>query len=82
MVKDTVLYIVRHGESMGNLARRLQGQTDFPLSPLGEEQAALAAQRLAGNPFPQCTPALLSGHTGPHRSSPPATACRCGPMPG
>ena len=30
MVKDTVLYIVRHGESMGNLARRLQGQTDFP----------------------------------------------------
>lgn len=51
MVKDTVLYIVRHGESMGNLARRLQGQTDFPLSPLGEEQAALAAQRLAGEPL-------------------------------
>ena len=51
MVKDTVLYIVRHGESMGNLARRLQGQTDFPLSPLGEEQAALVARRLAGEPL-------------------------------
>lgn len=51
MVKDTVLYIVRHGESMGNLSRHLQGRTDAPLSPHGEEQAALVAQRLKREPI-------------------------------
>lgn len=50
MVKDTVLYIVRHGESMGNLSRHLQGRTNAPLSPHGKEQAALVAGRLEGEP--------------------------------
>ncbi|MCL4834320.1 MAG: phosphoglycerate mutase family protein [Caldilineaceae bacterium] len=41
------LWLIRHGESVGNRDRIYQGQNDLPLSPLGHEQAALLAQRLA-----------------------------------
>lgn len=41
------LLLVRHGQSTWNDAGRWQGQADPPLSPLGEEQAAEAASRLA-----------------------------------
>ncbi|MED3646392.1 histidine phosphatase family protein [Halalkalibacterium halodurans] len=34
------LYLIRHGESMGNKLGKIQGTEDFPLSPLGEKQAA------------------------------------------
>jgi broad specificity phosphatase PhoE len=34
------LLLVRHGESEGNLAGRLQGSVDSPLTPLGRSQAA------------------------------------------
>lgn len=33
------LYLIRHGESVGNTQQIIQGQSDFPLSSLGEEQA-------------------------------------------
>ena len=42
------LYLVRHGESTWNLARRSQGQTPHPsLTPTGVEQARRAAELLA-----------------------------------
>jgi broad specificity phosphatase PhoE len=40
------LFLVRHGESVGNSENRLQGQTDYDLSDLGRRQAELTAQRL------------------------------------
>ena len=43
------LLLVRHGQSTWNDQGRWQGQADPPLSPLGEEQAAEAAERLAGS---------------------------------
>ncbi len=44
----TRLALVRHGQSTWNALGRWQGQADPPLSPLGEEQAAEAAERLLG----------------------------------
>jgi probable phosphoglycerate mutase len=41
------LLLVRHGESTWNAQSRWQGQADPPLSPLGEQQAEEAAERLA-----------------------------------
>ena len=41
------LYLVRHGQSTGNIAGTLMGQSDHPLTPLGEDQARAAAERLA-----------------------------------
>jgi broad specificity phosphatase PhoE len=39
--------LIRHGESMGNVEWRLQGQREFPLSERGRLQAELLARRLA-----------------------------------
>ncbi len=41
------LILVRHGETMYNAQRRLAGQSDIPLSPLGRRQAAALGQSLA-----------------------------------
>jgi probable phosphoglycerate mutase len=41
---------VRHGESTWNAERRVQGQTDVPLSETGLAQAREAATRIAGKP--------------------------------
>ena len=41
------LYLVRHGQSTGNVGGTLMGQSDHPLTPLGEDQARAAAERLA-----------------------------------
>lgn len=40
------LILVRHGESVGNFENRLQGQTDYDLTPRGQAQAARTAHRL------------------------------------
>jgi probable phosphoglycerate mutase len=42
-----VLYLVRHGQTAYNLARRYQGALDSPLTALGEQQAMAAGRRLA-----------------------------------
>jgi len=42
----TRLLLVRHGESIWNAQRRWQGQADVPLSPVGEQQARVAATQL------------------------------------
>jgi probable phosphoglycerate mutase len=43
-------FFVRHGESTWNAARRVQGQSDVPLSEAGLAQAHEAAARIAGQP--------------------------------
>ena len=44
----TRLLLVRHGESTWNAEHRWQGHSDPPLSDLGERQARLAAEAIAG----------------------------------
>jgi broad specificity phosphatase PhoE len=47
------IMLLRHGESEGNLAGRMQGRLDYPLTALGREQAARAGEFLLarGGPF-------------------------------
>jgi probable phosphoglycerate mutase len=45
------LILIRHGETDWNRERRMQGQTDTPLSDTGRAQAAAVGQRLAQHPF-------------------------------
>lgn len=40
------IYIVRHGQSLGNLKGGFAGHTDFPLSELGHKQARITADYL------------------------------------
>ncbi len=40
------LLLLRHGESEWNRQHRFQGQADPPLTPLGEQQARLAVEKL------------------------------------
>ncbi|MBC8944938.1 MULTISPECIES: 2,3-diphosphoglycerate-dependent phosphoglycerate mutase GpmB [Xenorhabdus] len=40
------VYLVRHGETEWNVARRIQGQSDSPLTEIGRRQALLVAQRV------------------------------------
>ena len=41
------LWLIRHGESIGNRDKVYQGQNDLPLSPAGHQQVALLAERLS-----------------------------------
>ena len=41
------LHVVRHGETTANRSRIIQGQSDYPLTEAGREQARLVALRLA-----------------------------------
>ncbi len=47
----TELILLRHGETVGQSSIRLYGATDIALSPLGEQQAARAAQALKARSF-------------------------------
>jgi broad specificity phosphatase PhoE len=42
-----MLYLIRHGQTAYNVARRYQGALDSPLTSLGESQAVMAGRRLA-----------------------------------
>ncbi len=45
-MKQTKIILVRHGESLGNMERRLLGHTDLDLSPRGYSQARATAEAL------------------------------------
>jgi probable phosphoglycerate mutase len=44
---ETTVIVVRHGETRWNCESRFQGQSDSPLSELGERQARAVGERLA-----------------------------------
>lgn len=50
------LYLVRHGQSEGNVLRTFHGQTDYPLTELGRQQAKQAGEKLRadGVTFTRC----------------------------
>lgn len=52
--------LARHGETTWNAEGRYQGQTDIPLSAVGERQAELLAARLTGLPITRALASPLS----------------------
>ncbi len=47
VVEPTMLTLVRHGQTTGNVRKLLSGVTDDPLTPLGRKQAAAMGQAVA-----------------------------------
>ena len=45
-MKECKIFLVRHGQSLGNLNRVYLGHTDYDLSDLGREQAEITAEHL------------------------------------
>ncbi|UFJ41563.1 histidine phosphatase family protein [Brevibacillus humidisoli] len=45
---ETILYMIRHGETEWNRIRRIQGHSDLQLTATGERQADRLAKRFAG----------------------------------
>ena len=54
------IYLVRHGQSEGNLKNLWYGSSDLPLTELGREQARLAGQKLREVSFAACYASPLS----------------------
>ncbi len=50
-MSETVLTLVRHGETQWNAAGRIQGHLDIPLSATGLAQVAAIGRRLGGEAF-------------------------------
>ncbi len=63
------IYLVRHGQTEWNQAGRLQGQNDSPLTPLGQNQAALAGRLLRRLSVGDAAPALVSSPLGRARAT-------------
>ncbi|MDE3113677.1 MAG: histidine phosphatase family protein [Chloroflexota bacterium] len=57
---ETTLYLVRHGESEANAARRYAGQADSPLTERGRRQAEAVAAALRGVRFDRVISSDLS----------------------
>ncbi len=54
------LYLVRHGQSVGNEKQLFFGVRDYPLTALGREQARQAADKLREVEFTRCAASDLS----------------------
>lgn len=54
------LYLVRHGQSEGNVRKTFHGQTDYPLTETGKRQARDAAEKLRLTSFSRCCASDLS----------------------
>ena len=50
-MSETILTLVRHGETQWNAAGRIQGHLDIPLNATGLAQAAAIGERLGGEAF-------------------------------
>lgn len=63
--KNMLIYLMRHGETDWNKARRLQGQSDIPLNANGTGLAAETARGLAGAPIDMafCSPLMRARET-------------------
>ena len=48
------LYLVRHGQSEGNVLGNFHGHTDYPLTELGHQQAREVAEKLKEISFTRC----------------------------
>ena len=48
------LYLVRHGETSWNIERKVQGQTDIPLTETGVRQAEKVREELKDVAFDIC----------------------------
>ena len=70
----TRLVVVRHGETHWNVASRIQGHADSPLTAAGEAQAAAVAARLAQERFDR----LVSSDLGRAMQTARAIAARTG----
>ena len=60
MSEPVTLYLVRHGESEANAARRFAGRSDSPLTERGRRQAEAVAEILAGIHFDRIVSSPLS----------------------
>jgi len=60
MTEPVTFYLVRHGESEYNAARRFAGRTDTPLTDLGRQQAVAVAEALAHVRFDRIVSSPLS----------------------
>lgn len=56
----TLLYLVRHGETDWNLAKRIQGSTDIPLNDTGRAQATATGKLLARREWDRIVSSPLS----------------------
>ena len=71
---ETALIVVRHGETLWNREKRMQGTTDTPLSDVGQAQARALGKRLSGRDFSALyasdlarareTASIIAEHTG------------------
>ena len=57
---NTTFLLVRHGETEWNAKRRLQGQLDSPLTPVGIEQMEWLASQLAETPDTKAIDHIIS----------------------
>lgn len=72
------LTLVRHGETLYNRKNIIQGQSDIPLSGLGERQAQLVAERLQNERFTHIFSSDLSrAHETAKAISDSNRVCRC-----
>ena len=77
------IYLFRHGETEWNVAGKMQGRLDSPLTERGREQALAHGRQLAQLAIPDCSRASSPGRTRataelipepllpPHHATPP-----------